>query len=211
MSTQTPAPSQVSGILREVAEDIVSNSGERTRPHIDLKRLVVLERLRQHIGTDNCRFVRGKRRAPARETDVDALFSEAYIGLVIERIDEASGEVREDCVVVSPIAGRDAGFIARQDVSEGLPWRQIFRMTKDEAVRYFGVRRLRFDPIIGVDTYAAYYEKVLALLACDKESFGRDYILSRNKKDGSYSTIPRVKKLGGVGLRRSVEGGEARE
>lgn len=185
--------------LREVAESIVEGSSEYTKAHIDLERLMVLERVRQIMGSDRCYLMRGKSTGKEMTDEDGGLISEDYIGLIIQHHDDFGNVVGEDCLAVSPIAGKHAGYVVRQDASEGISWREILALSKQDAMA-FNARRLRFDPVAGENKYDAYVRKVEALLKCDKSEFGREYILRRDK-DGEYGLVHRGRPLGAIALR----------
>lgn len=189
-------------ILREAAETIARESTAGERARVDLNRLTVLEAIRQHVGEGRSYYVRGKPRGAMRDAD-GALINQDYIGLVIQNYGEDGATVvSEDCLAISPIARKHAGFLARYDASEGIPWRDVLTMPKNDAVMVFNARRIRFDPVEGADTYEAYTQKIIALLGCSKDQFMREYILRRNK-NGTYGLQHRGKALGNIGLTAS--------
>jgi hypothetical protein len=49
-----------------------------------------------------------------------------------------------------------------------------------------------------MDTYDAYFEKVVALLGCEPERFRREYMLQR--RGGEYKLVHRGKPLGRLAL-----------
>jgi hypothetical protein len=189
--------------LREVAEQIANESSEYTKAHIDLERLAVLEKVRQRVGPEKCFLMRGKS-SGKNMTDTDGtLINEDYIGLIMQHHDDYGNVVREDCLAVSPIARKHAGYIVRQDASEGISWREILALPKQEAIQYFNARRLRFDPVAGQNKYDAYVEKVDTLLSCDKEQFDREYVLRRSGE--TYKMVHRGNPLGSLGLRAALQ------
>lgn len=187
-------------ILRELAEEIAASSKEYVRPFIDLRRVAVLETIRQKMSEQGAftYLVHGKKRGQALPDKNGTLINEDYIGLVIRRKDQ-SGGTQEDCVAISPIGRRNAGFVTRQEASAGLPYYDVLAQPKDDAVNVFNARRLRFDPVSGEDTYEAYIKKVMALLTCPSEKFGREYTLRRGK-NGEYALVYRGKAIGAMAM-----------
>lgn len=187
--------------LEEVARDIVDQSPRGEKAHVDLKRIAVLEKVRQLHGAENCYYMRGKKTGKEMADDDGTLISEDYIGLIMQHRDNDGNVTSEDCLAISPIARKNAGYIVRQEASEGISWREILSLPKDEAIKYFNARRLRFDKVAGEDTYEAYTEKVFALLTCQKEEFGEGHYLTR-MRDGSYKLRKaRPRKMGSAAAR----------
>lgn len=185
--------------LREVAEQIAEESGEYTKAHIDLERLTVLEKVRQRIGPEKCYLMRGKSSDKGMLDSDGTLINEDYIGLIMQHHDAYGNVAREDCLAISPIARKHAGYIVRQDASEGISWREILALPKNDATQFFNARRLRFDPVNGQNKYDAYVDKVETLLSCDKDHFSREYVLKRTAE--KYKMVHRGRPLGDLGLR----------
>ena len=186
--------------IEAVARDIVEESSEGSKATVDLQRLAVLEEVRQLFGPEHCFLMRGKKTGKEMAGEDGSLISEDYIGLIMQHHDADGTVTREDCLAISPIAKKHAGYIVRQDASEGISWREILSLPKNDAIRYFNARRLRFDPVAGEDKYEAYVKKAVALITCDTEKFNSNHRLRRTKA-GDYEMIFRPQNIGSEGLR----------
>ena len=184
--------------LKAIAEDIVEGSSEYTRASVDLRRLSVLEEVRQLVGPENCYLMRGQETGKEMDDGNGRLISEDYIGLIIQHHDADGTVTAEDCLAISPIAKKHAGYIVRQEASAGISWREVLSLPKQDAIDYFNARRLRFDPVTGEDKYEAYVKKVVTLLTCEPEKFTPDYRLRRKGED--YDLVYRARSVGTVTL-----------
>ncbi len=185
--------------LETVARQIVEESAEGAKATVDLRRLAVLEDVRQLFGPERCFLMRGKRTGKEMANEQGTLISEDYIGLVMQHHNSDGVVIQEDCLAISPIAQKHAGYIVRQDASEGISWREILSLPKHEAIQFFNARRLRFDPVSGEDRYEAYVKKVITLLTCPTEQFDANYRLRRTK-GGEYEMIYRPQNIGAQAL-----------
>lgn len=157
----------------------------------------MLEDIRELIGPEKCFLMRGKRKT-GKAGEGNTLIGEDYIGLIIQHRDSNGLVVGEDCLAISPMANRDAGYIVRHDASAGVSWRTVLSISRTEARTRFNARQLRFDPVGDSDKYAAYVEKAYLLLTCNVEQFGPDYRLQR--RESGYRFTPRKRDMGKVGL-----------
>lgn len=190
--------------LHDVARLIVEESSEYSKAHVDLERLAVLDNIRTIVGPERCYLMRGKKSDKVMADEEGTLISEDYIGLIIQHHDSEGNVRAEDCIAISPIAKKHAGYIVRQDASAGLSWRQILSLPKNDAIQYFNARRLRFDPVAGESKYEAYVKKVQALLECSPHEFGREYVLQRRSE--GYRMVHRGKPIGGIVLKGAMKG-----
>lgn len=179
--------------IREYTESLCNSLTEQDRESVDLRRVAVLEKLREMFGTSTSFYIHGKPRGNV-QTDNGEAINEAYIGLVLQYHDPEGNVKAEDAIVVSPIKKRHAGYIVRHDepLGNSQGWRKILALPKKSA-RGHGARPLKFTQVAGRDMYEAYVAKAVELLTCPIGSFGSAYELRMNG-DGSYRMHPR--KLG---------------
>lgn len=171
--------------LKEFTEKVCDGLSESDKPYVDLRRVAVLESLREIFGADSTYYVHGKSRGEVLD-ETGTPINEAYIGLVIQHHDRSGSVKAEDAVVISPVAKRHAGYFYRHDAeaSKNTSWRTVLALPKHVA-RDKGARPLKFTNVSGQDKYEAYIAKALELLTCPATSFGSDYGLSRTKS-GEY-------------------------
>ena len=162
------------GELEERARKIVSDQ-QRTRAEvfIDLERLKILDKIRTEWGEDACYYAYGKlgkRRVIKRDGQEEP---DQYLMLILQEFDRGGNVVREHAVAESPIAGPNALYVFRQDVSEGLSWREVMalpksyaRALKARAVKHSKPRQAPEGFLI-----ASMTKKVSMLLACEVDEF----------------------------------------
>lgn len=179
--------------IREYTENLCNSLTEQDRESVELRRVAVLEKLREVFGASTSFYIHGRPRGNV-QTDNGEAINEAYIGLVLQYHDPEGNVKAEDAIVVSPIKKRHAGYIVRHDEPLGnlQGWRKILALPKKSA-REHGARPLKFTQVTGRDLYEAYVAKAVELLTCPIGEFGSDYELRMNG-DGSYRMRPR--KLG---------------
>lgn len=179
--------------IREYTENLCNSLTEQDRESVELRRVAVLEKLREVFGASTSFYIHGRPRGNV-QTDNGEAINEAYIGLVLQYHDPEGNVKAEDAIVVSPIKKRHAGYIVRHDEPLGnlQGWRKILALPKKSA-REHGARPLKFTQVTGRDMYEAYVAKAVELLTCPIGEFGSDYELRMNG-DGSYRMRPR--KLG---------------
>jgi hypothetical protein len=179
--------------IREYTENLCNSLTEQDRESVELRRVAVLEKLREVFGASTSFYIHGRPRGNV-QTDNGEAINEAYIGLVLQYHDPKGNVKAEDAIVVSPIKKRHAGYIVRHDEPLGnlQGWRKILALPKKSA-REHGARPLKFTQVTGRDMYEAYVAKAVELLTCPIGEFGSDYELRMNG-DGSYRMRPR--KLG---------------
>lgn len=179
--------------VREYTERLVAGLSAKERENIDLKRVGVLEALREQLGADRTYYVHG---VPNHDSETGV--RKDYIGLVIQTHDRTGRVISEDAIAVSPLERRNAGYVFRQDYSIHTSWRETLSQRKDVA-RVNGARPLKFTEVEGRDKYEAYVDKALELLTCPAGQFGPDYDLYFQKSSGEY--ILRKKRVIRVGAK----------
>lgn len=162
------------GELEERARAIVhEQSRTSTEVTIDLERLKILDNIRKQWGEDASYYAYGKlgkRRVIKQDGQEEP---DQYLLLILQELDEDGNVVREHAVAESPIAGPNALYVFRQDVSEGLSWRDVMALPKNYA-RSLKARAVKHTkPRQAPDGFliAAMTQKVGTLLACDVEDF----------------------------------------
>ncbi|MDN5275380.1 MAG: hypothetical protein JWN33_29 [Candidatus Saccharibacteria bacterium] len=156
--------------LRDLSEDVYKESTDEEKVWVDLGRIQVLEEVRQLFGKDKCYFARGTHSGATYAHGDHERIAEDFIVLVMQNHDKTGTVISEDALAISPISRRHAAFYMRQDASEGLSWREVFSLTKEDA-KDLGVRKLKFISPVGMDVYEAMREKVFALATCPPEEF----------------------------------------
>ena len=164
------------GELEAIARSIIdAQKLTRNEVRIDLERLNILAKIREEWGEDVSYYVHGtlgKRRIIKRDTQEEP---DQYLLLILQDVDEHGTVLQEHAVAESPIAGPHALYVFRQDVSEGLSWREVMALPKKYA-RDLGARAVKHTQ--SVEAPASYLvpamtEKVRALLACEPQEFPR--------------------------------------
>jgi hypothetical protein len=173
--------------LRELAQNVFDESTDSEKTHVDLRRIAVLAQVRELAGANKCYFARGLRSGRTVASETGERIDEDYIVLVIQHFDQHSQVTGEDALAISPIARKHAAYLVRHDVSDGVGWRDIFQLTKNDA-RQLGARRLKFTTPSGQDRYAAMQEKIFSLLTCDTDQFMGEL---KQGRDGAYRLVYR--------------------
>lgn len=162
------------GEVQAIAKEIVSaNQTETKQPEIDLERLLILDQIRKEWGEDNAYYARG---VLGKRKLVKANGSEEpdqYLILVLQERDTEGNVVAEHAVAESPITQRNALYVFRQDVSEGLSWREVMALPKSYA-NALGARPVKHTlPRSSPEGYlvTSMAGKVSALLSATKEEF----------------------------------------
>jgi hypothetical protein len=162
--------------LGEYARDIVqtkneSEGRERKPATVDLRRLEILKQVREWWGVERSEYRRGvrKTRKHKAETEEGEEYFDEYIILVLKHLDDEGNVVREDAVADSPITGRNALYIQRQDVNDW-KWDELLRYRKDD-VKGMGARDIRHVAPTGTDMVEDMVNKVTLLLTCPEEEF----------------------------------------
>lgn len=161
--------------VKRFTEDLIASieAKEGIKPTIDLRRLDILENLREWWeakhgakSTDYKRGVFKKRRTVTDENGKKR--PDDYLVLVLKDTDE-NGQAIEHAVAESPIAGPHALYIQRFDVN-GWDWEELMGNLKDE-VREMGARKLLHTPPTNGDLVESLTEKAKLLLDCDPNDF----------------------------------------
>lgn len=170
-------------VLRQLYETIRNGTPPHLRPYVDTSRLQLLEEMSEFVGKEKCFYAQGIPKE--RDFVVPAtgeLVNESYVVLVMQDRDDDGRVVGENAIAISPIARRNAAFVCRYDVSEGISWQEILKFPKQD-VELLGARRVKFSHSKDQPLGDAMLEKFTALLTCDKAEFDGDF---RRNKDGSY-------------------------
>lgn len=179
--------------VREYTERLIAELSGSDRDSVDIKRVGVLESLREQFGYDRTYYVHG---IPSEQSETGV--RKDYIGLVIQSHDAAGKVISEDAIAVSPLEKRHAGYIFRQDVSSHSSWRETLSLPK-VAARANGARPLKFTEVEGRDKYEAYVDKALELLTCPADKFSPNYELYFQKSSKEY--ILREKPVAKIGAK----------
>ena len=179
---------------REIVADAEARAAKGTSVAIDLERLNILKRIREMWGSDKCYYARGQLSGRRRVYIEGQENPDEYIVLVLQQLDGESMVLTEHAIAESPIAGHNALYILRGDVSTDFSWRDIYSLPKEDA-REFGARRLKHTKakddnrsIVEVMT-----DRVAYLLRVQPEEFTAVQFHGRSARV--------VKSLGGVGIR----------
>lgn len=162
------------GELEERARAIVREQSSRnTEVTIDLERLKILANIRKQWGEDASFYAYGKlgkRRIIKQDGQEEP---DQYLLLILQEFDSDGNVIREHAVAESPIAGPNALYVFRQDVSEGLHWREVMALPKNyarslkaRAVKHTKPRQAPEGFLITSMT-----QKVGILLTCDVDDF----------------------------------------
>lgn len=162
------------GELEERARKIVSDQ-QRTRTEItiDLERLKILDNIRKQWGEHASYYAYGKlgkRRVIKRDGEEEP---DQYLMLILQELGEGGRVVREHAIAESPIAGSNALYVFRQDVSEGLSWREVMALPKSyaRALKARAVKHMQPRQAPQGFLIASMTEKVRILLACEIDEF----------------------------------------
>lgn len=163
------------GQLRDIAEDIVEKASKsgNTPVTIDLNRLKILEGIRESWGADRAYYARGTLGTRKVVRDGDQESPDQYLLLILQELDRHGVVTAEHAIAESPIAGPHAMYVFRQDVSEGLAWREVMALSKLHA-RDLGARPVKHvRPSTNGDTGLIETMQVKAelLMSCTPEEF----------------------------------------
>jgi hypothetical protein len=161
-------PGEIETISREIVRQAQS---ENYTPTIDLERLKVLDNVRTLWGAENTYYARGA--LSARRIIQDGAKSEAdqYLMLILQEKDSDGSVIAEHAIAESPIAGPNALYVFRQDVSEGLKWKDVMSLPKNYA-RELGARNVKHSlSRYETDLVGSMTEKVTALMTASPEEF----------------------------------------
>lgn len=132
--------------LEKAAREIVSEAQERvakgTEVCIDLERLNILKQIRDKWGSDRSYYARGQLGGRRRINIEGTESPDEYIVLVLMHLDAQGRAVAEHAIAESPIAGHNALYVFRSDVSGDLSWREVYSLSKEDA-RSLGARALK--------------------------------------------------------------------
>jgi hypothetical protein len=158
--------------LQRRAEAIVGQARERgaTATTIDVTRLAVLSDLRRSWGYDDSYYVYGSLGSRGVVRDESRETPDQYLLVVLQEKDGEGEVTAEHVVAESPVAGPNAMYVFRQDVSEGLNWREVLALPKSYA-RYYGARAVRHVAVDGETMQQSMARKASALLYCTKDEF----------------------------------------
>lgn len=161
-------PGEIETISREIVRQAQT---ENYNPTIDLKRLRILDNLRTLWGEDNCYYARGALSARRVIHDGGQDEADQYLMLILQEKDADGSVIAEHAIAESPIAGPNALYVFRQDVSEGLDWRDVMSLPKSYA-RDFGARNVKHAlPRGETDLVGSMTEKVTALMSATPQEF----------------------------------------
>lgn len=160
------------GDVERIAREIVREAANETQlPTIDLARLTILDNIRQRWGSDDCYYARGALAARRYIQDDEATEANQYLMLILQEKNGAGELVAEHAIAESPIAGPHALYVFRQDVSEGLDWRDVMSLPKKYA-RDFGARNVKHTlPRGETDLVSSMTEKVSILMSATAQEF----------------------------------------
>ncbi len=171
--------------LRKSAEEIIDAAMARledgVEPTIDLERLNILTEIRSRWGEDMCYFARGKLKRGASIASEDGTRQpDEYIVLVLQEYRD--GKLIEHAVAESPIAGPNALYVCRADVSPK-SWREVYSIPKKDA-RALGARRVKHTCAVGDSLISVMANKVETLLTATPTEFATLQFNGRNKGFG---------------------------
>lgn len=162
------------GELEDKARAIVDGQRQNGKEvTIDLERLNILANIRKEWGEDASYYVYGalgQRKVIKSDGKEEP---DQYLLLILQDIDNQGNVRQEHAVAESPIAGPHALYVFRQDVSEGLSWREVMALPKSYA-RSLNARRLKHTlPRQAPQGYlvASMTEKVSTLMTCEPHEF----------------------------------------
>ncbi|QHN42945.1 hypothetical protein GII36_03710 [Candidatus Mycosynbacter amalyticus] len=161
------------GELERYAREIVGNAATKNmRPTIELERLKILDNVREMWGSENCYYAKGSLSGRKIISEDGRQEADQYLLLILQEKDTENNVVAEHAIAESPIAGPNALYVFRQDVSEGLDWREVMALPKKYA-RDLGARSLKHTKTgegnVLIDTMS---DRVMTLLAASKQEFG---------------------------------------
>lgn len=157
---------------REIVADAEARAIKGTNVVIDLDRLNILKKIRDNWGRDKCYYARGSLSGRRRVYIEGQENPDEYIVLVLQQLDDKESVVAEHAIAESPIAGHNALYVFREDVSEGLSWREVYSLPKLDT-RELGARRIKHTkaeddtrPLVDVMT-----DRVASLLSVEPAEF----------------------------------------
>ncbi|HVX58145.1 MAG TPA: hypothetical protein VG964_00220, partial [Candidatus Saccharimonadales bacterium] len=169
------------------AEDIVA--GAHGEVKIDLERLNVLKAIKDAWGADRSYYARGRLKSP-RKVSVDGQeHPDEYIVLVLQQLDGSGNVVCEHAIAESPIAGPNAMYVFRGDVSPDHNWREVYSLPKKEA-RRLGARAVKHTTVGDKPLLETMTEKITYLITCEPDEFAAIEFNGRS--------MIRIKKLGEI-------------
>ena len=164
-------PGDLEGHARTIVEGLQSAGA---KVEIDLERLVALEKIRNAWGKDRCYYAKGKlgKRGIIRSNGQEE--PDKYLVLVMQQLDGGGNVIAEHAVAESPITGKHAMYLFRQDVSVGHTWRKVLALPKKNYAQALGARPIKHMPLkpgsnLGIPTAMA--EKVRLLMDCPADVF----------------------------------------
>lgn len=185
------------GELEEVTRIATERLSEAEKARVDLKRISVLESIRNQWGEDRCFFAHGRHTGKQMlDEETGSAIDEDYIVLVMQQLSDNGDLLGEHALAISPIAKKHAAYLTRYDVSAG-NWREVLSLSKPDA-RYVGARDLRFTSSSGWTAYDMMVNKVNALLGCSVDDFHGQL---RMDMSGNYRVKNYNRDLGRVATR----------
>lgn len=163
-------PGELEAKARNIVETQRQDGKEVT---IDLERLNILDNIRKEWGVEASYYVYGalgKRRVIKKDGREEP---DQYLLLILQDVDRGGNVRQEHAIAESPIAGTNALYVFRQDVSENLDWKEVMALPKNYA-RAFNARAVKHTvPRQAPEGYlvAAMTEKVRTLMTCQPEEF----------------------------------------
>ncbi|HUD07455.1 MAG TPA: hypothetical protein VMR34_06275 [Candidatus Saccharimonadales bacterium] len=162
--------------LQKAAQEIVTNAQERgigsgREVTIDLERLNILKNIKEQWGADRCFYARGSLDGRRKVTVDGQDRPDEYIVLVLQELDREGGVVYEHAIAESPIAGHNALYVLRGDVTP-FSWREVYSYPKKDA-RYLGARQVKHTKVEGSELVESMTEKVGYLMAANPEDFSK--------------------------------------
>lgn len=160
--------------LEKAAHEIVAGAKQRMEMgkevKIDLERLNILKNIREYWGADRAYYARGTLDGRSKVSVNGEERPDEYIVLVLQDI-APNGEVKyEHAIAESPIAGPNAIYVLRGDVSTEYGWRNIYSLSKKRA-RELGARRVKHTKGDGSPQIDMLTQRLAWLLSCTPEEF----------------------------------------
>lgn len=159
--------------LERAAREIVATAQERAEKgahiQIDLERLIVLRNIKEKWGADRCYYARGTLSGRGRVTVEGVEQPDEYIVLVLQNLDGDGRITTEHAVAESPIAGHNATYVLRGDVTE-FSWRDVYSLSKKDA-RALGARAVKHTKGDGSGLVNVMTNRVSYLLSCEPVEF----------------------------------------
>lgn len=158
--------------LQQRAAAIVETASRRgfNAKSIDLARLAVLSDISRQWGIEDSYYAYGWLGSREMVIDGDQEAPDQYLLVILQEKDSDGNITAEHAVAESPIAGPHAMYVFRQDVSEGLDWREVLALPKSYA-RFYGARALRHVEVQGETLNQTMARKASTLLSCNATEF----------------------------------------